>query len=422
MQPHIHKEIVEFMDRHLLALPDELLLTLLGALSDPVALACAAQTARGLERLCRDDALWRRLYEQRYGQPIHDHFSEFGKDWRWLYRARATRADPSAPTSIGCATVKPKNHYFCGELRRGVPHGYGVRVRVTLSGADDAVDPRAAFDLPRDRLGTRSEGQWVNDTRHGRAFQYKPSGSRYEGDFANDSYHGNGTFFHNDGRVYRGAYEHGNRKGVGVEEYPDGRRYRGQWYSKRHGEGTMTLPDGRSHRGLWRDGKPHGWGVHTWPNGQRVEATWHNGTPRGQGMLVIADGRCFIEDDAKVVFCLGGVMIPADAVHTEGDCWGAHLKRTHVTPCTDGAHQRTLVTDYIDGSRLLACWDSGGLCAHRVAFHSSSCVTADRALSGQHNGNESVHAAVASGKCMACLWDACARKVRPGEWYFSAHA
>lgn len=416
-------EIAELVDEcGLLALPDELLLVLLGALSDPTIVACAAPTARWLNHLCHDDALWRRLYEQRYGPPIHDHFAEFGKDWRWLYRARATRADPSAPVSVGCAVVNPKNHYFCGELRRGVPHGYGVRVRVALSGADDAVDPRTVFALSRDRLGTRSEGQWANGVRHGRVFQYMPSGNRYEGDFVNNAYHGDGTYFHNSGRVYRGAYDCDYRKGMGVEEYPDGRRYQGQWNRWRQGEGTMTLPDGRSHRGLWDDGKPHGWGVHTWPNGQFVEATWDKGTPRGQGMLVTADGRCFVDEDAKMVFSIGRVTIPAEAhkMHKGGDGWGAHLRRTRVTPCARGTHRRTLVTDYIDGSQLLACWSNAALCAHRVGLHSPSCATAGRALLTKDD--ESAQPATTPGMCMACLCKAGARKIKPSDWYFSASA
>ncbi|AVK77007.1 Morn repeat incomplete domain containing protein [Pandoravirus macleodensis] len=408
-------------DCHLLALPDELLLVLLAVLSDPTVLACAAPVARRLHALCCDDALWRCLYEQRYGQPVHDHFAEFGKDWRWLYRARATPANSLTPASPGCAIVKPEGHYFCGELRWGVPHGYGLRVRVTLfPNAGDVVDPRAAFDLPRDRLRARSEGHWVRGSRHGRVYHYMPCGDRFEGNFTNGEYHGDGVYFHNSGRVYRGTYNHGERQGPGVEEYPDGRRYEGQWNCKRNGEGTMTLPDGRSHRGRWRAGKPHGWGVHTWPNGQRVEAVWRDGAPRGQGMLATADGRYFI-DEAKVVFCLGRVMIPtdADATRKGGDDWGAHLKRIHVTYCADGAHQRTLVIDYIDGSQLLACWDKADLCAHRVGVHSSSCAAADRALS---KGDENAQPTTALGTCMACLCDAHERRTQPDEWYFPASA
>nr|UDO47613.1 Morn repeat protein [Pandoravirus massiliensis] len=404
---------------HLLALPDELLVAVLAILSDPAVLACAAPAARRLGALCRDDALWRPLYKRRFGEPLHEHFAEFGKDWRWLYRARATRADPTAAVSVGCASTNVKRFYVCGDLSYGLLHGYGLQLRVTLAGAHGAIDPREVFGVSRDHIVAQCEGQWVHGVGGGRMTDHYSNADRYEGDYDNDSRHGNGVYIASSGRIYRGGYHRGTRLGTGVEEYPDGRRYEGEWDSERHGEGTMTLSDGRCHRGRWSYGKPHGWGVHTWPNGQRAQIMWRNGMPHGQGILTTADGRHFV-DEARVVLSVGGAVIPADAdtLLNKGNVWDAHLRRMRVEACADGAHRYALAIEYIDGSRLFGCCgDNGGLCSRRIAQHSTSCTAANRSPSGT---GDKQPAAAAPGLCMACLCDVHAQSPRLCRWYLPA--
>nr|UMO79672.1 Morn repeat incomplete domain containing protein [Pandoravirus aubagnensis] len=409
-------------DCHLLALPDELLLAVLGALSDPAALACVARTARRLGALCRDDSLWRPLYERRYGQPLHKHFAEFGKDWCWLYRARAVRADPALAASVGCVAIKSGAQFFSGDLAKGVPCGYGLHITISTSSLSsspqplrDTSDPRTVFDLSRKHAHLRSEGEWARGVRHGRVIDRMASGDLFDGAHKRGLRHGEGMYVRHTGRVYCGAYKRGQRRGWGVEEYPDGRRYEGHWHVKRCGNGTMTLPDGRSHSGKWCNGIPDGWGVHTWPNGQCLKAIWYDGTPQGQGMLTTADGRCLV-DEARELFWVGAVTIPApiggDCEGDSNNSWCGRIKRVCAMPRTSTIDGHVLDTAYVDGSHLLVIWGDEGQRAHRVALHSPSCATLDRTPSSHGRKRP-------DGTCMACLCNKHMRSTAKDRWYLA---
>ncbi|BCU03742.1 morn repeat incomplete domain containing protein [Pandoravirus japonicus] len=351
----------------LLALPDELLLTVLGALAHPEVAGRVAPVSRRLHDLSRDDALWQDLYRRRYGPPVHRYFVDNGKDWRWLYQARSQCGvvDSSGP---GCVAVKPEGRFYCGDLQQGVPHGYGLRVWIKGADAATRADPRRAFTLPGD---ARREGTWACGKRHGRTIHTFADGDRYEGECANDLRHGHGTYTRPGAFTYRGTYARGKRNGWGVMcHHRSGRRYEGRWeHGQRGGQGTLFMSDGRSHRGQWRSGTPCGWGVHTWPNGQRVEGTWNGGSaPRGQAVLIAADGRCFV-DDAQEVFCVGGVAVP------DGIDFGGRIKRMDKGPANDPAQPLTFDALYLDGSRLLVgcpTVDQSG--SHRVTAHSGACA------------------------------------------------
>lgn len=387
----------------LLSLPDELLLAILGALLDAEVPGRAAPATQRLDALSRDDALWQGLYRHRYGPPVHAHFGEFGRGWRWLYRARSQRNPLDGP---GCVATGA-GHFYCGDLHGNRPQGYGLRVYVERPYGVRADDPRDAFALPTGAIQARTEGSWVGGLQHGRVINIT-SHERYDGTYAYASRTGQGTCIRPSGHVYRGEYTHGEPSGWGVIEDADGRCYRGRWErGSMHGEGTMTLPDGRSHRGRWADNEPGGWGVHAWPNGQRVEAMWKDGAPHGEGVLLTDDGRCFF-DAAEEIFCVGGAEIPADIAPSRStDEWGGRLKRVRIVPCESAAHRRTAETLYVDGSRMRVFWpvaadDERRSC--RVQSHSRVCAAAAIADEAQ---------AAAVGTCMACL--SASHMLRPRE-------
>ncbi|AJF98012.1 Morn repeat protein [Pandoravirus inopinatum] len=392
----------------LLALPDELLLAILGVLSDAEVPARAAPVTRRLEVLSRDDLLWQSLYMHRYGPPMHEHLVEFGKDWRWLYRARSRRAGGGS-VGPGCLAMADRGSFYCGDLDNGKPHGYGLRVYAKCLIGVRGIDPRDAFALPKDAVESRTEGQWARGKKHGRVID-SALGDRHDGLYAKGRRQGPGTHIWPSGSTYRGAYARGERSGWGVMDHADGRRYEGHWaHGQRNGEGTMTLRNGRSHRSHWVNGKPHGWGVHTWPNGHRVEATWDYGTPRGEGALVTADGRVFF-DDAQELFCVGGAMIPAGILSDSADDWGGRLKRTRTAPREDAAHRRTVDTLYVDGSRLFVFWLVDGRSC-RVVGHSSACITTAGCSTTMVDDGAAV------GTCMACLLAAYMREPCQAHWY-----
>ncbi|AGO82505.1 Morn repeat incomplete domain containing protein [Pandoravirus dulcis] len=388
----------------LLALPGELLWAILGAFPNPEVPGRMAPVARRLHALSRDDALWRCLYKRRYGPPMHDHFVAHGKDWRWLYRARSQRGAVGS-TGPGCVAVEHNEGcFYCGDLERGVPHGYGLKVRVNAQDVvSNGVDPRGAFARP---ACSRAEGLWADGQPHGHTVVTSVAGNRYEGECAGGLRHGQGTFTCPGNFTYRGAYVDGVRKGWGVLCCASGHRYEGQWERGGwNGEGTLVLPDGRSHHGQWQLSTPHGRGVHVWPNGQRVEGTWSGGShPCGRAALIAADGRRFV-DDADEVFCVGGVTVP------DGVDLGGGIKRACRGPTDGAAHPTAFGALYLDGSRLLVeCLAADQDRTRRVLAHSQACTLAGRPIEQGDGKDPTV------GTCMACLL-ACRAQGQTDSWY-----
>ncbi|BCU03738.1 morn repeat incomplete domain containing protein [Pandoravirus japonicus] len=388
----------------LLALPGELLWAILGALPDAKVAGRMAPVSRRLHALIHDDALWQDLYKRCYGPPAHRYFIEHGKDWRWLYRARSQRG-AAGSAGPGCVAIEHNEGcFYCGDLERGVPHGYGLKVRVNAQdGVGDGLDPRDAFARPS-RLC--AEGTWADGQPHGRTVATSPMGNRYEGECAGGLRHGQGTFTCPGNFTYRGAFVDGMRKGWGVLCCASGHRYEGQWEGGAwNGEGALALPDGRSHRGQWQSSAPHGRGVHVWPNGQRVEGTWNGGShPCGQAVLITADGRRFV-DDADEVFCVGGVTVP------DGVDLGGGIKRVCWGPAGDAARPIGFDALYLDGSRLFVgcpAADRDRTC--RVLAHSQACTLSGRSVEQDDSKDPAV------GTCMACLLARRARD-RTDSWY-----
>ncbi|AJF98007.1 Morn repeat protein [Pandoravirus inopinatum] len=387
----------------LLKLPEELLLMVFAARNDPEVPARMAPVARRLHALSRDDALWRRMYERRHGSPVHRHFADYGKDWRWLYRARSQRGTANS-TGPGCVAMKKhtKKHFYCGDLERGVPHGYGLNVHIKAQVIVKGIDPRNAFVQPS---RSRIEGLWANGQPHGRMIETLTNGDCYEGECADGLRHGQGTYTRPGNFTYQGAYVNGYRKGWGVLRCASGHRYEGQWARGGwNGQGTRVLPDGRSHQGHWQMSTPHGRGVHAWPNGQRVEGTWDGGShPCGQAVLITADGRRFF-DDADEVFCVGGVAVP------DGVDFGGRIKCMREGPTDDPMHPVTFDALYLDGSRLfVGCPTADHDRTCRVLAHSSVCMLADHPIEQDSND-------AAVGTCMACLLVSRARG-QTDAWY-----
>jgi competence protein ComEC len=64
------------------------------------------------------------------------------------------------------------------------------------------------------------------------------------------------TYTYPDGSKYEGEWQDNKRHGRGIWTRPDGMRYEGEWENdKPSGQGTLTAPDGRKRVGEWKDGK-----------------------------------------------------------------------------------------------------------------------------------------------------------------------
>lgn len=85
-------------------------------------------------------------------------------------------------------------------------------------------------------------------------------GRKYEGEWQNNSMHGRGIYTWKNGRKYEGEYMHDKKHGFGIYSWTDGRKYEGYWQnSKQNGMGKYMLPDGSCKVGVWEAGVREKW-------------------------------------------------------------------------------------------------------------------------------------------------------------------
>lgn len=308
---------------------------------DVRALLAWSATCRRHRALAMDSALWRCLYRRRFGAPLHERFLDEGKDWLWLYRARAC-AVPLTSTGHavgGQSVAAPTDGVFWGDLVDGKPCGYGLHADVALGPDRIPIGTDAAGALP---AAVRHEGHWRGGLMHGEGFTVRPGGARYRGDWVDGKYDGcgvrtdaDGCVFYRgqwhqgsacgygvrsggnhyagewerglpngygtcvdarpdggDGKTYRGMFRDGTYSGYGIVEYDRGGRYEGEWQDGcAHGFGTHTSADAReTYRGHWKRGTHDGFGVFVYKKGHRYEGDWRRGERHGYGTYTCADG------------------------------------------------------------------------------------------------------------------------------------
>ena len=96
---------------------------------------------------------------------------------------------------------------YVGQWQNGGRHGQGVQT----ARSGDRFDPSARHDIPWSRNtpysmlvnqaeGSRYEGQWAFNRKHGQGTMTLPNGDVYMGEFRNDAFEGTGTLTHADGK------------------------------------------------------------------------------------------------------------------------------------------------------------------------------------------------------------------------------
>lgn len=285
-------------------LPDELAVHVLAATGDVGSVVNWSRTSRRHRALANDPLLWRRLYRARFGAPLHGDFARRGKDWQWLYRARACDGRAAAASVGEISTTMPRSDtpaLYWGDLVDGVPHGYGLVV-AAVSAASVAATTNyyegAFYHGEYDGYGRCAwpdgncyEGNFMGNETHGRGTYTWPDGARYEGDFVKGKRHGWGTYTWSNGTRYEGRYADGKKHGHGICTWPDGERYEGTYVNgTRHGRGISAWPDGRCEIG-YRNGKMHGRTVYLYPDGSCARGHYADGNITGNTAVTHGD-RC----------------------------------------------------------------------------------------------------------------------------------
>jgi len=298
------------------ALPDELVVAILEVVTDARALANLGLTCTHLYALTDDQALWQRLFERRYGAPVHERAVTLGLGWKWLYWAHTPATKQR--TKRGAKRIYRRNRVgmldtgdrrrdgkligrtYRGQLLGRTPHGYGHATWVVSGNI------------------ITYEGDWRNGMVHGKGVIVRRGilatrGSRYEGHMRNGKYHGQGTMRfawgtyegqwsngviqgcgvmrHKDGDVTEGQWKKGRAHGHCVRTHKSGSRYEGQMrHGVRRGRGTFVAIDGTTFKGQWVSGCPHGSGVLTFASGSRYVGQMQGGKPHGEGTLYHISG------------------------------------------------------------------------------------------------------------------------------------
>ncbi len=148
--------------------------------------------------------------------------------------------------------------------------------------------------------GSKYDGEWKGNKRHGYGVWFRPDGMRYEGYWQDDKPNGQGTLTYPDGRMCNGDWKDGKfvkealKEGVdkahinSVREkktyvFKDGTKYDGEWKDhKRHGYGVWIRSDGMKYEGEWEEDKPSGQGTLTYPNGEKRIGQWKDGKYLGE--------------------------------------------------------------------------------------------------------------------------------------------
>lgn len=143
-------------------------------------------------------------------------------------------------------------------------------------------------------VGQIYNGEWLDGKRSGLGVHTLPCGSRYEGSYLNDKKHGNGVYEWFDGDTYNGEWKDGKMHGTGVFRVTTGANYVGEWqHGKKHGQGVHTYANGDSYDGAWQDDKRHGYGVRKYVDGESYRGEWVNGERNGKGVRVWASGSSY---------------------------------------------------------------------------------------------------------------------------------
>jgi len=284
-----------------------------------LSMACCA-----FHEMASSQRLWRALYRSFSAVDPGAVPETWGKDWRWLCRARTTPANDSDPPAIVCGT---RAYYggcaiYHGELVGAMPDGYGVMVFVAnASKMAPQSDPRVlSAHVWSPSKGCRFEGRWTMGVFVDGRCAFSHDSARYEGDWKDNMHHGYGTYVTKSGTHYEGQWERGKAHGHGIE-IDDERGFRfegsyvdGEW----RGRGVMLCANGKRCEGNWQRGNLHGDALVVYEDGSRYEGGYAHGKRDGRGSILYRSGARYEGDWKGGVYHGQGTYQFAHGIHLEG--------------------------------------------------------------------------------------------------------
>lgn len=245
--------------------------------------------------------------------------------WRaahFMYYQRPEQPGEESTTAGGTSngtnsnTAAPKYLVYEGEMLESERDGRGVCLynnNLMYEGEwkRDKEHGRGTL-MTSDRKRIIYKGEWERGRMQGMGVYYygdrkkskrsSEEGSRYEGEFKENLRHGTGTYVLPDGSSYSGTWREGLMSGRGLFIWNDGSRYDGEWKDgKRHGQGLLVTSDGFQYDGTWVHNSMEGRGSATYPNNQEYHGLFSNGRREGRGTIIFRNGARYegrFKDDA----------------------------------------------------------------------------------------------------------------------------
>ncbi|CAL1536373.1 unnamed protein product [Lymnaea stagnalis] len=138
---------------------------------------------------------------------------------------------------------------------------------------------------------TKNEGSEITKIKEWGTFVW-PNGSKYEGEYCNNARHGKGRQTWSDGSFYNGEFENDLRHGVGSISWSNGENYEGEFFKdRRHGKGTYKWPNGSVFQGTFYMDKKEGYGHFSFFNGDIFQGLYKEDEREGPGVVTYSTGQ-----------------------------------------------------------------------------------------------------------------------------------
>lgn len=183
--------------------------------------------------------------------------------------------------------------YFKEEFKQNLPNFWGKSI--SANGEEYCRQFRNGMKKEIgifEFAGSKYEGEFLNDLKHGQGIEYFSNGDIYKGNYFNDNINGKGIEYYNNGNIYKGDFKDNKRDGIGIFEYFENCLiYEGEFRNnKKNGVGVLYYNNGAVFHGEFKEGQKSGFGICYYKDGSIFEGEFASGEKNGVGIAHYNNG------------------------------------------------------------------------------------------------------------------------------------